>query len=53
MRSLSYRGHRFPACIIQHAILLYLRLTLSYRNVEELFAESGLDLSYETSAAGC
>ncbi len=48
MRSLSYRGHRFPACIIQHAIWLYLRFTLSYRDVEELLAERGLDLSYET-----
>ena len=48
MRSLSYRGHRFPACIIQHAILLYLRFTLSYRDVEELLVERGLDISYET-----
>src|ERR687894_2621389 len=48
MISLSYRGHRFPASIIQHAIWLYLRFTLSYRDVEELLAERGLDLSYET-----
>src|SRR3954470_3313954 len=48
MTSLSYRGHRFPASIIQHAIWLYLRFTLSYRDVEELLAERGLDLSYET-----
>jgi hypothetical protein len=34
--------------IIQHAIWLYLRFTLSYRDVEELLAERGLDLSYET-----
>src|SRR3954453_19405747 len=47
MTSLSYRGHRFPASIIQHAIWLYLRFTLSYRDVEELLAERGLDLSYE------
>ena len=45
---LSYRRHRFPAPIIQHAIWLYLRFTLSYRDVEELLAERGLDLSYET-----
>ena len=43
---LSYRRHRFPAPIIQHAI--WLRFTLSYRDVEELLAERGLDLSYET-----
>jgi transposase-like protein len=46
--SAPYRGHRFPAPIIQHAIWLYLRFTLSYRDVEELLAERGLDLSYET-----
>ena len=48
MISLSYRGHRFPGYIIRHAIWLYLRFTLSYRDVEELLAERGLDLSYET-----
>jgi len=44
----SYRRHRFPPPIIQHAIWLYLRFTLSYRDVEELLAERGLDISYET-----
>jgi putative transposase len=44
----SYRRHRFPPSIIQHAIWLYLRFTLSYRDVEELLAERGLDVSYET-----
>src|SRR6266480_1908205 len=48
MDQLSYRRHRFPPSIIQHAIWLYLRFTLSYRDVEELLAERGLDLSYET-----
>jgi len=48
MASLSYRRHRFPPSIIQHAIWLYLRFTLSYRDVEELLAKRGLDLSYET-----
>jgi putative transposase len=48
MASLSYRRHRFPPEIIQHAIWLHLRFTLSYRDVEELLAERGLDLSYET-----
>ena len=36
MALLSYRRHRFPPPIIQHAIWLYLRFTLSYRDVEEL-----------------
>jgi putative transposase len=44
----SYRRHRFPPEIIQNAIWLYLRFTLSYRDVEELLAERGLDISYET-----
>ena len=43
-----YRGHRFPAPIIQHAIWLSLGFTLSDRDVEELLAEHGLGLSYET-----
>ena len=48
MALLCYRRHRFPPAIIQHAIWLYLRFTLSYRDVEELLAERGLDISYET-----
>src|SRR5712671_610482 len=48
MARLSYRRHRFPPPIIQHAIWLYLRFTLSFRDVEELLAERGIDVSYET-----
>src|SRR5712672_2939918 len=48
MADISYRRHRFPPVIIQHAVWLYLRFTLSYRDVEELLAERGLDVSYET-----
>jgi transposase-like protein len=48
MAPLRYCRHRFPPEIIQHAIWLYLRFTLSYRDVEELLAERGLDISYET-----
>src|ERR1700732_2873376 len=48
MALLRYRRHRFPPEIIQHAIWLYLRFTLSYRDVEELLAVRGLDISYET-----
>jgi putative transposase len=48
MAPLCYRRHRFPPEIIQHAIWLYLRFTLSYRDVEELLAERGLDIFYET-----
>jgi transposase-like protein len=52
MAEISYRRHRFPPVIIQHAVWLYLRFTLSYRDVEELLAERGLDISYETVPAG-
>src|SRR5207244_10702076 len=48
MRPLSYAGYRFPPEIIQRAVWLYLRFTLSYRDVEELLAERELDISYET-----
>src|SRR5258708_31007655 len=48
MDQLPYRRHRFPPSIIQHAIWLYLRFTLSYRDVEDLLAERGLEVSYET-----
>ena len=48
MAPISYRRHRFPPVVIEHAVWLYLRFTLSYRDVEELLAERGLDLSYES-----
>jgi putative transposase len=48
MSNISYRRHRFPPEIIQHAVWLYFRFPLSYRNVEDLLAERGIDVSYET-----
>ena len=48
MQPLSYARHRFPPEVILHAVWLYPRFTLSYRDVEELLAERGLELSYET-----
>ena len=45
MTPISYRRHRFPPVVIQYAVWLYLRFTLSYRDVEELLPERGLDLS--------
>ena len=48
MVQLSYRRHRFPPAVIQHAVWLYLRFTLSYRDVEDLLVERGLEISYET-----
>ncbi len=48
MTKISYRRHRFPPEIIQHAVWLYFRFPLSFRNVEDLLAERGIDVSYET-----
>ncbi len=46
MRTISFTRHRFPPDIIRHAVWLYARFTLSYRDVEDLLAERGLDISY-------
>src|SRR5215471_7879140 len=48
MKRTDYSGYRFPPEIIQQAIWLYLRFTLSYRDVEDLLAERGIAVSYET-----
>jgi putative transposase len=48
MQPISYARHQFPAEIIRHAVWMYLRFTLSYRDVEELLAERGIETSYET-----
>ena len=45
---LSFKRHRFPPAIITSSIWLYARFTLSLRDVEKVFAERGLDVSYET-----
>ena len=44
----SYTGYRFPPEIIAHAAWLYYRFALSYRDVEELLAERGVIVTYET-----
>jgi putative transposase len=48
MKRISYARHRFPPDVIRHAVWLYLRFTLSYRDVEDLLAERGLEVSNET-----
>src|SRR3954447_21754015 len=48
----SYKRHRFPPAIIGHAVWLYFRFALSYRDVEELLAERGVLISYETIRQG-
>jgi transposase-like protein len=48
MKPISYARHRFPPDVIRHAVRLYLRFTLSYRDVEDLLAERGLEVSNES-----
>jgi putative transposase len=48
MTKISYSGYRFPPEIIHQAIWLYVRFTLSFRDVEDLLAERGIAISYET-----
>ncbi len=49
----NYRHHRFPPAIIAHAVRLYFRFALSYRDVEELLAERGVIVTYETVRQWC
>src|SRR5665811_983960 len=48
MQKISYSHHRFPGSIIQHAVWLYFRFPLSFRDVEDLLTERGIDVSYES-----
>ena len=48
MQPICFIRHRFPPDIIRLAVWLYFRFTLSFRDVEEMLAERGIDVSYET-----
>ena len=48
MKPLSFKRHRFPADVIRQAVWLYFRFSLSFRDVEELLAQRGIEVSYET-----
>jgi len=49
----SYKGFRFPPEIISHAIWLYFRFSLSFRDGEELLAQRGIVVTYETVCQWC
>ena len=49
----SYRGYRFPSEIISHAVWLYYRFGLSFRDVEDLLAERGITVTYEAIRLWC
>ena len=48
-----YHGYRFPPEIISHAVWLYHRFCLSFRDVEDLLAERGVKVSYESIRQWC
>jgi putative transposase len=48
-----YKHHRFPIEIISHAVWLYFRFCLSYRDVEELLFARGITVTYEAIRKGC
>ncbi len=49
----SYCGYRFPSEIISHAVWLYYRFALSFRDVEDLLAQRGVTVTYETIRQWC
>ena len=48
-RHVSYKRHRFLPEVIRYAVWLYFRFALNSRDVEELMAERGVVVSYETT----
>jgi putative transposase len=48
-----YKRHRFPPDIISYAVWLYYRFNLSHRDIEDLLAEQGITVSYETIRLWC
>ena len=48
-----YSGHRCPKEIISHVVWLYYRFTLSFRDIEELMAYRGIDVTYESIRQWC
>jgi len=49
----DYRGYRFPPDIIRHAVWLYFRFGLSFRDVEDRLAERGVTVTYEAIRQWC
>ena len=49
----SYRGYRFPPEIISHAVWLYHRFALSFRDVEDVLARRGVEVTYEAIRKWC
>ena len=52
-QSASDHGYRFPPDIISHAVWLYYRFCLSFRDAEDLLAQRGVTVTYETIRQWC
>jgi len=48
-----YRRHRFPIEVVEQCVWLYYRFALSYRNIEEMLAKRGVQVTYETIREWC
>ncbi len=49
----TYKRHRFPPDIISYAVWLYYRFNLSHRDIEDMLAERGITVSYESIRLWC
>ena len=49
----TYKRHRFPPEIISYAVWLYFRFNLSHRDIEDLLAQRGILVSYESIRLWC
>ena len=50
---ISFARHQFPPDVIRRAVWLYLRFTLSFRDIEDLLAERGLASPMKRSDDRC
>ena len=49
----TYKRHRFPSDIISYTVWLYYKFNLSHRDIEDLLAERGINVTYETIRLWC
>ncbi len=52
-KSNIYKRYRFPSEIIQYMVWLYYRFNLSHRDIEDLLAERGINVTYEAIRLWC
>ena len=49
----TYKRHRFPSDVISYAVWLYYKFNFSHRDIEDMVAERGISVSYETIRLWC